>query len=129
MKRTSLAILAVTAAAVAVPSVASAAQLNSLAFRSPTGNIACIGATANSPSLMCDREDTFTVTLNPTGEAQGRRVAGAIFSRSVPVLRYGQTWSRGNYLCTVSRSALVCASRRSARGFLFNNNTFRRIKL
>jgi hypothetical protein len=129
MKLKSLAILAVTAAAVAAPAVAAAAPLSSVAFRSPSGNIVCIGATPNSPSLMCDRQDTFTVTLNPTGEAQGKRVAGAIFSRSVPVLRYGQTWSRGNYLCAISRSALVCASRRSGRGFYFNNNTFRRIKI
>jgi len=132
MLRTVGALVAVAAAVGATWAQAASQPSVRVMFRTPSGNIGCLGSVGAKglPSLLrCDilsglhPTPTGSCELDWTGysfRGRGRATAtcagDTVYDTRAPVLRYGRTWKRGPFICTSRRTGLRCANA-SGHGF------------
>lgn len=117
-----------TAAAAAQPAHAADPQT----WQTPSGNVACI---TYEQTLRCDiRTLGRSAPRKPRGcqgdyghafavsraSSRGRRlcVSDTAFGQNLPTVRYGRTWKRNGFTCTVRESGLRCTNARSHGFFL-----------
>jgi hypothetical protein len=133
MLRTMGALVAVAAAVGATWAQAAPQPSVRVMFRTPSGNIGClgsVGAKGLPSTLRCDilsglhPTPTGSCELDWTGysfRGRGRATAtcagDTVYDKRAPVLRYGRTWKRGPFICTSRRTGLRCANA-SAHGFV-----------
>ncbi len=138
-----LSLLLLTAAAVvALSPNATASQVSG--FQTPSGNVHCAhvpGGSGTPEGLRCDmRKYDGRGPARPAdcdfdwipGASLGRTGRAELFgcvSDSVqsdwPVARYGTTWKRGSFSCTVEKTGVTCTNR-SKIGFFLSRRLIRR---
>ena len=134
-------VLAVAAAAVVPASSASTIP----GFRTPSGNIGCYYATAQTgvaAHLRCDiRTGLKPKPPRPKGcvelewgdsfemAAKGRVVVtchgDTVIDPKAGVLRYGKTWARGGFTCTSKLAGLRCKNRSGHGFFMSKQHSYR----
>ena len=104
-------------------------------FRTPSHNIGCaitLPAPSYPASLRCDilsglrpepkrrcELDWTGYFLPSTGAARPVCAGDTIYDQRARILRYGETWRRGAYVCRSRRTGLHCTNR-GGRGFVLS---------
>lgn len=105
---------------------AAAAAQDTLFFRSPTGNIACMITNDGYAEARCDLRD-FTpgfrrppdceqdwdhaFAVGPAGPGMPICAGDTVAMPGAPVLNYGGSVSLGGFTCTSDRSGMTCVNR------------------
>ncbi len=115
------------------------APLRSKAFRTPSGNIACLDESSFGGGVRLRCDILSGLRPEPRKPCEGdwvglslpaRRLGGPIcvgdtvYDPRAPVLAYGRTWRRGAFMCTSARAGLTCRNR-GAHGFLLARERWR----
>jgi hypothetical protein len=112
-------------------------------FIMPSKNIHCrIAEFENKPAdnyLRCQGGELKPMPVKPkscnldwgrglvvpkTGKVEVLCAGDIIYSPSLPVLKYGQTWKRDGFTCTSSRNGLTCTNRQN-KGFFLNREQWK----
>jgi hypothetical protein len=124
--------LAVLALALAAPATAAALYIP---FRLPSGNIFCAYANvAGTNELRCEIVSHLrplpprrgpcegvwgrAVRMAPTGPARPICISDTVQDPRSRLLRYGQTFRRGGFVCVSHRTGLTCTNRTGHGWFL-----------
>ena len=118
---------------IAAPTHAFSAELHTKRFQMPSGNIYCHLQSKTSGGhggfLRCDIRsgmdptpkqncelDWVGMLLDRTERARPNCASDTAWSKGMPVLAYGTSWSRRGRTCTARRSGLYC---RNSAGYHF----------
>ena len=115
-------ILALCALLLAVPATASAADPS--AFQSPSGNIGCqyqreqlrcdmkkLGNQAPKRPSRCEFDYGRAFGIGVDGVKGVRLCVSDYAGGAGPKLKYGRTWKRGGFTCTIRESGVRCRNR------------------
>jgi hypothetical protein len=106
--------------------LASAAPLGDVKFRTPSGNIGCLASFAPQPGLRCDIEGGVKplppapkdcqldwglgFELAKTGTATVTCSGDTVMDAEARVIPSGTTWRQGGFACTSQTSSLRCSN-------------------
>jgi hypothetical protein len=118
MRRTLPAVLTVSLMLLAVPATAAG---KTRAFRTPSGNVACLYSSTGGPGafLRCDvfSEGDVAYRLRRRGHGRRIRVTDSVSDPSARVLRYGRARNFGPFRCRSRVRGLTCRTRANGHGF------------